>query len=176
MDWAVTLYVVCIGFGLVYAICMLLFSDILGHWLGHIEIPVLQPVTLVSGVTAFGGSGLLLTQASSFSPEMIMLLAVVAGAAIAVLSYFVWVEPMERAETTIGYSIQELVGQTGEVLTAIPADGVGEILITMVSGRSNHIAASMTNSPIPEGARVIVLKVSDHVLYVERLEEREGLQ
>jgi len=176
MDWAETLYAVCIGIGLVYALCMLLFSDIIGHWMGHIEIPILQPVTLVSGVTAFGGSGLLLSQASSFSSVTIILLAAAGGAAIAILSYFVWVEPMERAETTVGYSIQELVGQVGEVLTTIPAEGVGEVLLTMVSGRSNHMAASFTNSPIPEGAQVIILEVRDHVLYVDRLEEREELR
>lgn len=174
MEWVGTLYAICVAIGLLYALSLLLFSDIVGHWLGHVEILVLQPVTIVSGITAFGGCGLLLTQTTSFSPGAIMLLAVLCGLAIAVLSYFVWVEPMEKAEVTIGYSMQELAGKVGEVLTTIPANGVGEVLVTQVSGRSSHMAESMTNEPILEGTKVIILEVRDHVLYVARLEEREA--
>jgi hypothetical protein len=51
-------------------------------------------------------------------------------------------------------------------LTSIPAEGLGEVLITMVGGTTNHMAASIDREAIREGTRVVVIDVRDHVLYV----------
>lgn len=172
MDGFATLYLGCIVIGLVFTLWTLLVGNHLGHW--HLEIPVLQPVTLISGLTAFGGCGLLFTRWLSFSPELTLLLSAVGGVIIAILSYFFWVKPMEHAETTTGFSVGELQGKLGEVLTTIPQDGLGEVLITMVNGRSNHMAASFSREPIREGSRVVVVEVRDHVLYVDRFDPGMG--
>lgn len=166
MDWLETLFLVCIGFGLIYAVLLLLFGDHTTGWLSHFHLPVLQPLTWVSGLTAFGGAGFLLLQFSSFSRAMVSLLAVMIGITLAVLSYFIWIRPMQHSENSTGYSIGELVGKIGEVWTTIPPQGIGEVLIVMVNGTTNHMAASLEGETIPEGTRVVVVKVVEHVLYV----------
>lgn len=161
-----TIFLICIGIGLLYACVTLLFGDS-GGWLDHFQIPVLQPLTLVSGITAFGGSGFLLLRLTSFTTLTTILLSLLSGAIIAILSYFIWIEPMNDAETSTGYSIMQLVGKVGEVWTTVPATGLGEIIIPMVNGTTNHMAASWLKEPIPEGTKVIVVEVKDHVLYVK---------
>jgi len=173
-----TVYLICIVFGLVYTLTTLFFGDAVSDWLEQLQLPVLQPVLLVSGITAFGAAGLLLTRLTSFSAWTVLGLAALAGVALAVLAYFVWVEPMAKAENTTGYSMQQLVGQIGEVWTSIPSGGLGEVLIVMVAGTTHHMAASVDGEPIREGTRVVVVEVRDHVLYVTpfpQFDEKEAM-
>jgi membrane-bound ClpP family serine protease len=174
-----TIYLVCVAFGLVYALVTFFVGEAVSDWLQHAHLPVLQPVLWVSGLAAFGGTGFLLTQLTAFSAATTAALAAVGGVALAIAAYFIWVEPMSEAENSTGYSMRQLVGHVGEVWTSIPANGFGEVLITLVSGTTHHIAASASSEPIPEGTRVLVVEVSNHVLYVAPFqpdEERERAQ
>ncbi|NGQ95277.1 serine protease [Brevibacillus sp. SYP-B805] len=170
MEWLETLYVVCIGIGIIYSLLLLFFGD----WSGNFHIPVLQPVILVSGVTAFGGCGILLSRLTAYAPGIVLLLSLMGGAILAVLSYFFWIKPMEKTESSTGYSMQELTGRLGLVSTSIPASGLGEVLVTMVSGTTHHMASSLEQKPIPEGTKVVVVEVKDHVLYVVPFEKENG--
>jgi membrane protein implicated in regulation of membrane protease activity len=170
----VTLYLICIGIGVVFAFVTILFGDSHGHTvMGH--IPLMQPVSLVSGITAFGGAGILLSSLTLFSPPLTFWLSVCSAVLISFISYFVWVRPMKDAESSTGFSVYQLSGKLGEVLTAIPANGLGEVIVTMVNGRSNHMAASYDSQSIGVGTRVVVVEVKNHVLYVTPFEKEEQL-
>jgi membrane protein implicated in regulation of membrane protease activity len=71
--------------------------------------------------------------------------------------------------------MSQLQGKIAEVATTIPAVGLGEVYVSVVSGTVYHMAASMEKQMIKEGTRVVVVEVRDHVLYVtpfpEYLEE-----
>ncbi|MFY0543950.1 serine protease [Brevibacillus sp. H7] len=178
MSWLDSIYLICIGVGLVYTFVTLFLGDAASDWLNHAHLPVLQPVLWVSGLTAFGGAGFLLSRLTSYSPLTSLALAAIGGVALAIAAYFIWVEPMSDAEASTGYSMQQLVGRVGEVWTTIPEKGFGEVLISMVSGTTHHMAASLTREPIREGTRVLVVEVREHVLYVTPLPnqgERESL-
>jgi membrane protein implicated in regulation of membrane protease activity len=166
MDTWDIIYLVCMGTGLLYTLITLFFGDTVSDLLGQIDLPVLQPILLVSALTAFGASGFLLTRFTAFSQWFVFAIAVAIGLMLAAAAYFVWVKPMENAESSIGYSMKQLEGMVGEVLTSIPAEGLGEVLITMVGGTTNHMAASIDREAIREGTRVVVIDVRDHVLYV----------
>ncbi|MEJ8546894.1 NfeD family protein [Brevibacillus borstelensis] len=166
MDAWNTIYLVCMAIGLLYTLITLLLGDAVSDWLGQIDLPVLQPLLLVSAVTAFGAGGFLLTRFTALSPWYVFALAAAIGVALAAAAYFIWIKPMEHAESSIGYSMKQLEGKVGEVLTSVPAEGLGEVLITMVGGTTNHMAASIDREAIPEGTRVVVIDVRDHVLYV----------
>jgi membrane protein implicated in regulation of membrane protease activity len=172
LSWLESIYLICIGVGLLYSFITLFFGDSVTDWLHGVHLPALQPILWVSGLTAFGGVGFLLSRLTSFSVPTILALAFLGGAALAVAAYFIWVEPMSQAETSTGYSMLQLVGRVGEVWTTIPANGLGEVLISMVSGTTNNMAASLTNEPIKEGTRVLVVEVREHVLYVTPLQNQ----
>ncbi|USG66770.1 serine protease [Brevibacillus ruminantium] len=160
------IYLVCMITGLVYTLFTLFFGDSVSEWMAQTELPVFQPLLLISGLTAFGASGYLFTRFTSFSPWTVFAFAVIVGFVLAVTAYFTWIKPMENAENSIGYTMQQLSGMVGEVLTTVPAEGLGEVIVTMVSGRTNHMAASLEREVIPEGTKVVVVDVRDHVLYV----------
>ena len=160
------MYGVCLAVGLVYALVTLLWGDALSDMLGEIHLPLLQPVLLVSGLTAFGGIGFLLTKLTAMSAWAVFVSSLFAGGVLAVGAYFLWIRPMDQAEASVGYSMSQLQGKIGEVGTSIPVDGMGEVLIKLVSGVTHHMAASLENQPIPAGTRVVVVEVRDHVLYV----------
>ncbi|MFS0553549.1 NfeD family protein [Brevibacillus sp. 179-C9.3 HS] len=161
-----TVYMVCLVLGLIYTLLSLLFGDTVSDWLGHLHLPFAQPILLVSGMTAFGGAGYLLSRYTSLGAIVVLMLAVVIGAALALASFFLWVKPMSRAENSTSYSMSQLGGKLGEVGTTIPAKGLGEVLLPMISGTTYHMAASLEGQIIPQGTRVVVVEVRDHVLYV----------
>lgn len=166
LGWLDTLFVGCIAFGLIYSFIVLIFGDSTGDWLAHFQVPLLQPLTWVSGITAFGASGFLLVRLTSFSPATVCLIAGAIGVLLAVAAYFLWVKPMKQTENSTGYSMHELVGKIGEVWTTIPPAGLGEVVITMINGTTNHMATGYEGEAIAEGTRVVVINVKDHVLYV----------
>ncbi|MCG7319513.1 NfeD family protein [Brevibacillus laterosporus] len=159
------IFLSCIGLGFLFAI-VLLFVDHSHALTGGVESPVLQPVCVVSAITAFGACGFLLHRFTLLSITSVVLLSAGSGLLLAAAGYFIWIRPMKNAENSTGYSISQLEGQIGEVITTIPASGYGEIIITMLSGTSNQIASSQDQVIIPQGSRVIVVKVEDHVLQV----------
>lgn len=166
MVWQEWLFLGCLGFGLIYSLFSLFAADVSLHGFGHIEIPLLHPLMWVSGTAAFGGLGFLLWRYSNFSPGMVYFLAALGGLVIAVASYFLWVAPMKKAEVSTGYSMGDLQGKMGDVLVSIPANGYGEVLIPMVNGVTNQIAASFEQEAIAEGMRIVVVEVKENVLYV----------
>ncbi|MFC5652147.1 protease [Paenibacillus solisilvae] len=158
-----------------------LISVIIGDWLsmalgglldflsidGH---PVLQPTAIVSGVTVFGGAGLLLERHTAFNSAMVILLAAGCGLIIGISVYFFYILPMERSENSSGYSMNQLAGMIAEVLVPIPAAGYGEVIVKIGAGRSNHIAASNENHELPAGARVVIVEVKEHIVIVCKLD------
>jgi membrane-bound ClpP family serine protease len=65
----------------------------------------------------------------------------------------------------------EHVGKLGEVITPIPQDGYGEILLKVGAGITNEIAGSYDGIEIEAGVRVVVVEVEDSVLYVSKFDE-----
>lgn len=88
-------------------------------------------------------------------------------ALVALIAFFIYLPSMQRAESSTGFSMHDLVGKIGEVTVAIPPKGgYGEVLLLVGASHTNQIAGSFSGEPIPEGARVVVVKAEQHTLYV----------
>ncbi|ASS65859.1 MULTISPECIES: NfeD family protein [unclassified Paenibacillus] len=171
-----TVYLSCLAFGVLFAIVSVVLGDILGSFLdgaldflsvdGH---HIFQPAAAAGAVTAFGGAGLMMEKYSSLPASGIALLSVLAAAACSLLVFFLYVRPMQNSESTSGYSLQELGGSIGEVLTAIPAHGCGEVLVRIGAGVTNHTAESFDGTDIPTGSKVVVVEVKPDALAVSIL-------
>lgn len=170
-------YLGCLFGGIFFAIV----SVVLGDWLslaldGMLDflsldgVPVLQPTSVVGGITVFGGAGLLLRHHSAIGAAAIAAIAVLCALAAAVGLYYLYVRPMERSEHSTGYSMKELAGMIGEVIVPIPANGFGEVTMKAGVGLTNHIAASFDGSEIPAGTRIVVIRIDTHTLLVSKLE------
>ncbi|QYR23668.1 NfeD family protein [Paenibacillus sp. sptzw28] len=172
-----TLFLSCLIGGALFAVISVIFGDWLSLALdgaldflsidGH---PVLQPMTVVGGITVFGGAGMMLDRYSELGGAAVIGFAVLFAVIAGICVYFFYVKPMENSESSTGYSMKELSGVIAEVLVPIPEVGYGEVMIKAGAGVSNQIAASFDGSMIPSGARVVVIEVKDNTLYVSKLE------
>lgn len=163
--------------GIILTIVIVLFGEILDGWLdGMFEFLSLEgpefihPVTIVGGITAFGGSGILFSR-FGFGTIPTISLALLIAVALSTFVYFVYVKPMRASENSLAFSREDLVGQLGEVTVSIPAQGFGEVMIRMGTSHVTEIAASYEQCDIPLGTRVVVVENKDGVTYVSAFEQ-----
>lgn len=172
-DPLTTLYWLCLGGGLVVTVLLVLAGDVLEGLLDAVDGPV-DLYTVVGGLSAFGGAGLLLTEYSSLATVAAAVVAGVLGVVAAVLLEVLYVRPMRRGETSIGFSQQEYAGKTGELSTSVAPGGFGEVVIRMGASTTFQTAASFTGEALPDGARVVVVEVApDGVLRVAPLTDAD---
>lgn len=166
----------CLIGGVLYAIVSVIFGDWISQALDgmfdflSLDGPsFLQPMTIVGGITIFGGAGLLLERYSGLTWTMIALLALLIAIAGAIAVFFLYVRPMENSENSIAFTLGSLAGSLGEVIVPIPEQGCGEVLVKVGAGNTNQIAASYEERAIPSGSRVVVVEVREGVLYVSEV-------
>jgi len=171
-------YWICLLGGLVLALVVVFLGDLIGvafdglDGLGH---DLIDPLTLVGGVTAFGGAGVILLQTTELGAVVTALLAFLLALTLALGLHFAYVRPMRRAENSTGFSQKEYAGKVGEVNTTIPARGYGEVLVRMGSSTTFQPAASDTGEAIPIGTPVVVVEVEhDGALRVVPFEDGGG--
>ncbi|WP_047150378.1 NfeD family protein [Aneurinibacillus tyrosinisolvens] len=168
----------CLIFGALFAIVAIIFGDFIGHLFGGLfdflpghSVHFIQPTVVVGAVTVFGGAGIVLTEYSSLSISVIVLLSLLLAVLLSICIYFLYVKPMRNTENSTGFSIQDFVGRIGEVMTPIPPAGYGEILVKMGAGNTHQIAASFDKEAIEAGTRVVIIDVKDDTLLVSRYED-----
>lgn len=153
------LYWICLVGGLVAAVLAALGADALEDAL-EVALPeALDPLALLGGVTAFGGAGLLLERYAALGPAAEAGAATAVGLALALALTFGYIRPMRRAENSTGFSRREYRGRLGEVNTAVPARGYGEVLVRLGHATTFQPAASFDGRPIPTGTSVVVVEV-----------------
>ena len=168
-----TVYWICLFGGLGFSVLTLLFGDMLdGLGDGLDGLPDLfDPLSLVGGLTVFGGAGVLLDETTALGEGAAAALAALIGLGLALAMHFVYVRPMKRSENSTGFSMQEYRGKLGEVITTIPAGGFGEVLVRMGASNTFQTAASFEGKPIPGGTRVVVVEIRAGDLYVTPFDE-----
>ncbi|GAM16647.1 NfeD family protein [Mesobacillus selenatarsenatis] len=152
-------------------ILYLFFGDVLE---GITEaIPFVNPTLIFSFVTIFSAGGYLGEALTKLNSVLIAVAsAIIALIIVTLLNVFVLI-PLSNAEESLVYKESDLRGRIGTVITGIPVDGYGEVLIENISGRISKPAASFTKSEIPYGKKVLVIDVENGVLQVKLYEELE---
>jgi membrane-bound ClpP family serine protease len=172
------LFWACLTIGILYAVITIVFGDVLGDlldgafdFLSADGLEWLHPMTVVGGITVFGGAGLMLDRYTDLAAGGVIAFALLAAVVIGAGVYFFYVRPMRSTESSTGYSLEEMAGKLAEVLVPIPADGYGEVMLRMgAAGVTNRTAASFDGEPVEAGAQVVVVEVRDGTLYVSRLD------
>ncbi|WP_208589570.1 NfeD family protein [Gracilibacillus suaedae] len=160
------------------SLAVAIFSLLLGHVLDGILDSVFDslgdffnPLLVFGTLSVIGGAGVLLTKYSSLNDIYVLLISILIGIGAYLLIYYFLVIPMSNAESSTSISIHDLEGQVGEVITTIPAQGMGEVFISSTSGSRNETAKSFDQTIIKQGQQVVVVKVEDQILYVSELDE-----
>ncbi|MDR6227583.1 NfeD family protein [Desmospora profundinema] len=177
IDWT-TIFWYCFWGGLVASLVLWLLGDWLGGLLDGIwdfASGLFQPVTLIGAVTAFGASGLILSESTPLAGFLLIASSLAIAVIAFFLLYYLVVRPVADAESSTAFRLQDLAGRQGEVLISIPGEGCGEVLVWTGSGNTNQIASSHHGDPIPLGTRVIVQRVEDSVLWVAPVDSPQGV-
>lgn len=172
------LYWGCLILGVLFAVATVIFGDMLSNALDGMldfmsgdHLHSFQPMVWVGGLTAFGGTGILLERYTGLHNATSLVLSILLAVLISCAVYFFYVKPMENTENSIGFSLHDLTGTIAEVTVPIPAAGYGEVIVKVGAAHTNQIAASFEGVEIEAGARVVTVEVKDHTLYVARLDK-----
>ncbi|WP_054955528.1 protease [Paenibacillus dakarensis] len=168
----------CLVGGVLFAVVTVLLGDVLSSamdgMLDFLSVDFLKPVVLASGITIFGGAGIMLEKYTDLSSVPQVILSLLIAILLSIAVYFGYVRPMENSENSTGFSVRELAGRIGEVTIPVPAQGFGEVMVKVGAGNTLHIAASFDQKPVAAGVRVVIVDVAEDVLRVSELEERKG--
>jgi hypothetical protein len=123
---------------------------------GDVDVPSLSPITIASFVTAFGSFGLLAVYLFNVSDRFSLLWAGGGGLVVAIIAHFAFgyflIAPQGSSEITA----RDVMGLTAEVITPIPADGVGQIAFVAQGRRITASARSAGGVPVPKGELVSI--------------------
>lgn len=128
---------------------------------------ILNPTVILSFISVTSGAGYIFELRETFDSLTIFIISILISLVIVSIIHFFILVPLSKSEQSTASSIHDLVGKQGEVITRIPTNGIGEILITSSLGSSGNIASSVSGEEISQGTIVVVVRIDDGVLYVE---------
>ncbi|AGK52411.1 NfeD family protein [Bacillus sp. 1NLA3E] len=165
-----TIYLYSLIISGVVTVLYLLFGDVLNGVLDGI----FNPTLFFSFITIFSAGGFLAEMYTSFHSGLIAaFFAVVSFIIVTLLNVFILI-PISQAEESLVYEESDLRGRIGTIITTVPEDGFGEVLIESISGRISKPAVSLKKNVIPNGSKVLVIDVDNGVLQVELYEQAEN--
>jgi hypothetical protein len=182
------LYIACLVFGLLLAIISAVagghgdHGGHFGHDHGHahggangdVSFPYLSPAVIGSFFAAFGAGGLIATEGFGFTSLIAHLgIALGSGVGLGALAGFIILRVVRAAESSSLVLEDSLVSSDGEVVTEIPARGVGEVALVAAGSRMTFPARSESGAAIPRLAHIEVTRVVGGTVYVrEHVEEK----
>jgi membrane protein implicated in regulation of membrane protease activity len=180
----ITIYLICVGVGLLFAVVSAFFAEAGGGHDGHgdtdaghadlsigsHEMPgfsAFSPTTIATFVTAFGAFGLVFSKIEATqSPWFSVPLAAICGLVIATLVVIVFNKIFRATQGSSEGRVAELFGQSATVITPIAAGGVGEIAYVQGGTRYTAAARAQDEREIPSGAKVRIVRVAGTQFFV----------
>ena len=170
-------YACLLALGVVYALvsgALGWLSDLGGHDAGvgvsgHLDGGHPHPVsgtTMATFVTGFGGGGVVAQYLLHWSVLRGLLLATVAGLALAAAAYLILEIIFQQTQAGGEHAVSDAVGREAEIITAIPAGGLGEVAYVVRGQREQASARSADGRAVPRGRPVVVEKVMGQTVYV----------
>lgn len=145
---------------------ILFFQDVFHGLSEVIPFSFVNPTLILSFLTIFSASGYIGEIATPLSNPVIALLSFVLSVFLVSLLYFFILVPLSSAEESLVYRESDLKGRIGRVITSVPKDGYGEVIIEGIGGAISKSAVSFDQEQIKYGTAVLVIDVKDGVLFV----------
>jgi membrane protein implicated in regulation of membrane protease activity len=140
---------------------------------GEVQLSPISPVTITMFGTAFGGAGLVAFHALALPALYSLPMALLSGLIIAGVAFYAFSKLFQATEGSSEPRTSELVGLEAEVITAIPAQGLGEIAYVARGSRFTAPARSEDGRPHTAPSTVLIERVVGSVFCVRKsLDER----
>ncbi|MEI1422695.1 NfeD family protein [Bacillus cabrialesii] len=129
-------------------------------------IPFFNPTLVLAFFTFFSAGGYIGELVLPLSSMFIALFSSILSIMLVVLLHIFVLVPLSSAEESLAYKEDDLRGRVGKVITAVPIDGFGEVVIEGIGGIISKSAVSFDNQQISYGTMVLVVDVNNGVLSV----------
>ncbi|MFX3674996.1 MAG: hypothetical protein ACE3JQ_11190 [Paenisporosarcina sp.] len=133
-------------------------------------IPFFNPTVMMAFVTFVSATGYILEIATPWNSLNVLFSSIAIGVILDILLYFFLLLPMSLAEVSTAYTDESLAGEIGKVITPIPTDGYGEIVIDTINGLLSKRATGYDNENIDYGKEVLVVEVTEGTFLVREYE------
>lgn len=146
----------------------------LGHAGGHdlhaeghdnSEATGLSMLAISGFVTAFGAFGLAATGLLHAGVLVSLGLAILGGVAVGAAAQLLFIRVLSTT-TSSNLDLSALKGSPAQIITPIPADGMGQIAFVLRGQRVTLSARSSSETSLPRGTQVIIDGIRDGVAYV----------
>jgi len=135
-------------------------------------ISPLSPLIISCFLTIFGGTGIACANVG-VPPVISAPLSALSALVISALAFFGLSRLLMRIQSTSHYTLHELEGLEGTVVTPIPASGVGEVAVVAHETRRTNPARSADGEAIDKHVTVRVDRVVGNTLMVRKaIDER----
>jgi len=138
-----------------------------------VTLTPVSPVTIATFITSFGGTGLLTTELFKFPTFFSLFFATISGIIIAGAVLWGFNKVFSATQSSSEAHVATLLGIEAEVITPIPANGLGEIAYVSRGSRFTGPARSMHKRIIPKNANVIITKILGTTFYVRESIDEE---
>jgi membrane-bound ClpP family serine protease len=178
MSAADLVFGVCLLVGGSLLLLTLIVDDIFGGLLGAIhlgfDVAGVSPTPLLLGfISMFGVGGLFGLHSLGQSPGVASLSGVVAGMLGSSVVFGAF-KVLRNAESTDTFSLQEMVGATGRVSVAIPANKFGTVMISFAGASHNMTATADTEIPAGKQVKVVAVAGTNLVVSATTVATNEG--
>jgi membrane protein implicated in regulation of membrane protease activity len=146
------------------------FGHDISHDVDHPEVGLspLSPITIATFITTFGGVGLIVSNLTTLSPVLGLLVSTVSGLVLSGAMFLLYTRVMMAVQSSSEVQMGELVGLTAEVIAPIPEGNVGEIVLIARGTRVRSTARSVDGQAIPRGTTVEIVEEAGNVAIVQR--------
>jgi len=138
-----------------------------------IHLSPVSPITIAMFITSFGGIGFILQQFPGGNLLISLPLALASGFVIAGAAFYLLYRIFSITQASSNYSRESVLDLEAEVITAIPADGLGEIAYTAKGSRFSAPARSEEQVAIRKHAIVRMTKVAGSIFYVREIPDEK---
>lgn len=186
------MYLFCFFIGLFYAIIASIFSGAFGSG-GHgdggshdfpdsdtsghdvsgessgVHLSPINSITIATFITTFGGTGVIVTKLLYFPAILSLPTAFLSGIGVSALVFLILAKMFAITESSSEAYLPHLIDTTAEVITTIPADGVGEVAYVSKGTRYNKFARSEEYTEIPKNSMVKITRIVGGTVYVKEI-------
>ena len=144
------------------------------HDVGHgdaVGLSPVSPVTIAMFIVSFGATGMILKKWVGMEAYLHLPLAALSGFVVAAAVFYLFSKVMKATQASSHALQNETVGIEAEVITAIPADGVGEIAYNVRESRLNAPARTVDGKELPARSIVKIVKVVGNTYLVDKVRQ-----
>jgi len=163
------MYLVMFGVGVGFVVFALLigeFANLEGTMFGF-----LKPSLIAIFLTVMGGLGLILTPLLAGLPLIVMLISFMAALFVAGVIDRLVIKPLQRAQNTSAFHMQDTIGISATVISPIPQGGYGKIRYNISGSVVTSPAKSEDGAGIKAGEVVSIVYVEKNTYFVRRAED-----